>query len=63
MAATEPNWSQEELALHAAYEQCPQLRQIHPTFERAMAEPLIAKALQLAARAWLKNQPKHNTED
>lgn len=61
MALPEPHWTEEELALHVAYEQCPRLRALYPTFERAMAEPAVARALRLCARARLRRARPETT--
>jgi hypothetical protein len=53
MRAPEP-WSTEERALRIAYERSDALHRTHPTFERAMADALIAHTLRLAARCWLR---------
>lgn len=56
MASTHPDhWTDEELALHVAYEQAAALR-AHYTFERALQEPAVAHALRLAGKAWLRKR-------
>lgn len=63
MALPEPNWTDEELAVRVAYELCPAIRRQYRTFERAMAEPLIAKVLRLSGTAWLKNKKTQGIDD
>jgi len=63
MAMAEPNWTDEELALHVAFERSPRLRRLYVTFDRAMAEPAVARALRAAAHAWLKSRPPEPEDD
>lgn len=54
--ASQTEWTQEEMALHVAYELSPDIRRHYESYSKAMAEPLISKTLSLFAKAWLRKQ-------
>jgi hypothetical protein len=54
--ASQHEWTEQELALHVAYELSPGIRRRYSTYQQAMAEPLISKTLSLVAKAWLRQQ-------